>query len=116
MKAFKFHLQSLLQLRSQIKEQLFQNWAASTLAFNKAAQEKKRLENQLTTWQDNYRETHSQAMSGRDFWREQRAASVLHHHWIEQDRSRQHLENRTRQALHIWQEARRKEEVLEKLK
>jgi flagellar export protein FliJ len=116
MKAFKFNLQSLLQLRNQIKEQLFQNWATSAQALQKTIQEKERLEGQLHSWQENYRKNYSQAVPVLDFWREQRAASVLQHHLLEQDRARQHLDNRTRQALQAWQEARRKEEVLERLK
>jgi flagellar FliJ protein len=116
MKNFNFKLQSLLQLRNQIREQLFHNWAASTQALQRAQQEKERLKTQIDSWQTTYRTSQGNGMSGKDFWREQQAAAVLQHHWLEQDRLKQHLESRTKQAFQAWQEARKKEDILERLK
>lgn len=116
MKKFNFQLQTLLQLRHQIKEQLFQNWVTANQTFQKVKQEREQLEQKLNNWQENYRQNSGRSMSGTDFWHEQRAASVLRQQWTERSKAQEYLEQRAKAAFMAWQEARKKEEALEKLK
>jgi flagellar export protein FliJ len=115
MKGFTFSLETVLRLRTQHKEQMLQRYAAANRELQQSLLEQLRLGEQIKSWQARCREQLHLSGAG-ELFRLQQATDVLQRQWLEKDRLRIQLENRVRQALAVYQEARKREEIIEKLK
>lgn len=116
MKAFRFPLESVLVLRTQLQEQAFQKWAQAMQELRRAKEEGQRLLAELNAWMDVRRNQQEGTVLAGDLSRNQRSAHVFFSLWTEHLKLEQLFEQRAQQALNTWQEARKKQEILERLK
>ena len=116
MRNFTFSLQSLLLLRSHIREQAFQEWVRAMQELQKAVLDSQRAHARLESWLEVQREQQTKAVSVQELRRSYEAAYEFYRQWMEREQRRQAIENLVRQTQVRWQEAQKNEEVLERLK
>jgi flagellar export protein FliJ len=116
MKAFQFSLQSLLVLRTYRKELAYQRWTQAVKEYQQVALESERARTALMAWQEARRKQQSGMMLARDLVRNQKSAAEFYRAWVHFSRLKQDMENKVRQAMREWTEARREEEILERLR
>lgn len=116
MKAFKFSLDALLKIRAQQKEQALQAWAAACQDLRLNTQELDHIQNELKTWHALHREAHGGMITAGDLSRDQKSTEELFRRWLSHQRLQVRLQNRVNETLQLWNEARKKEEIVERLK
>jgi flagellar export protein FliJ len=116
MKNFTFSLKALLVLRTQQKEQALQVWALASQELHQNNLELQRIQTQMKNWQNLHREKQASAISAGDLTRNHQATEQLYKNWLGHVRLHQRLQNRVRETLAKWHEARQKEEMMENLK
>ncbi|MDD2709694.1 MAG: hypothetical protein PHV34_17035 [Verrucomicrobiae bacterium] len=116
MKRFRFSLQSLLQLRNHQKEMAAQAWMKALANLQAAVNATQKALASLQAWQRTHRLQAGDRILARDLIRNQQATQGFYHQWINCERIRKAMEHRAREVLSKWNEARRKEEILERIK
>ena len=116
MKRFSFNLQNLLTLRAHRKEEAARAWMKVLQQLQVATTETDQARSHLNAWHQTQREQRMAPVMVCDLIRNQQIAHQFYTHWVLCERLRRALENRAHQALENWHEARRKEEILKRLK
>ncbi|MBI4023669.1 MAG: flagellar FliJ family protein [Verrucomicrobia bacterium] len=116
MKAYSFPLQSLLTYRAHLKEQASQAWAKALAELQAATQECQQLLSELKSWQDARRKQHARSIRAGDLARNNAIAQEFYQQWVIRERLRQNLEHQARQAMQRWNDARRNEEIISRLR
>ena len=116
MKAFTFSLEALLKIRTQQKEQALQTWASACQDLQQNTRELTRMQEELKIWHGLHREEHKRSITAGDMSRDQKSTEELFRRWLSHQRLQVRLQNRVHETLHLWNEARKKEEIVERLK
>jgi len=116
MRAFTYPLQSLLTFRAHLKEQASQAWVKALWELQTTTLECQHLLVHLKSWQQTRRAQQSGTVLAGDLTRNNMVAHEIYQQWVTHERLRQSLAQQAREALEKWREARRKEEILERLK
>jgi flagellar export protein FliJ len=116
MKSFTFSLEALLRIRAQQKEQALLVWAAACQDLRLNTEEIDRLQKELQVWHTLHREKHGDIITAGDFSRDQKSTEELFRRFLSHQRLQVRLQNRVNETLQVWNEARKKEEILERLK
>jgi flagellar biosynthesis chaperone FliJ len=116
MKRFAFNLQNLLTLRAHRKEEAARAWMKALYNLQVATTEAGRARTNLNAWHETQREQRMGPVLACDLIRNQQTAQQFYTHWVLCERLRRATETRASQALENWHEARRKEEILKRLK
>lgn len=116
MKAFKFSLESLLILRRQQKEKALQDWMEATQELQRVILLSQRAYSDLKSWFNMQREQHAGVTQVGELIQSHLIASDLQKIWFLQEQRRRNVESRVQETLRKWEEARKNEEIVEKLK
>ena len=116
MRSFAFSLQSFLTFRSHLKERAAQACVRTLWELQNTTLECQRCLADLKSWQKARREQQADPLLAADLMRNNLLANEFYQRWMIQERLRQKMENRVKEALEYWEETRRKDEILERLK